>query len=102
MTAGYGTWTWQPKEASFWAAATLGVPILLSAALLRTLVVEMVLGHFGFSESSARGIAVVTTLTILGLCFFLLRLAALSWMRGTALAAAVAGVFVLTAAMLML
>lgn len=102
MTAHFGAPVPQHTQTYFWVAATLGVPLLLAASLLRTLVVVMVLGHFEFSDLGAQAIAVITTLAALGICFVVLRLTVSPWMRGTSVAVAVSGVFVFAAAVMML
>lgn len=89
---------WQRQDTSFWTAATLGVPILLSAALLLLLLTKM-----AFEGSGARllsftviPVAIVVLVLVLGSVWLARRSS--SWMTGAAVAGAVAALFVLVAA----
>lgn len=49
------------RESAFWAAATLAVPVLLSAALLLVLLLEMAVAALGVGHQVSRviGVAIV-------------------------------------------
>ncbi len=86
------------RTTAFWAAATLGVPIVLSAALLLTLVLEMSITAADFPHLTARIIAVVVVGTLL--------VAGCTWgtkkstdvAAGTAVAAGIVAVIVIVGA----
>lgn len=57
------------RETTFWAAATLSVPVLLSVALLLTLVLEMSITANGFHHLTARFIAIAIVEALIGVGF---------------------------------
>ncbi|MDZ4265727.1 MAG: hypothetical protein U1D00_08540 [Mycobacterium sp.] len=89
---------WQRQDTPFWAAATLGVPILLSAALLLLLVMQMLVEGSGASllSSAVIPVAIVELVLVLGSVWLARRPS--SWTTGAAVAGAIAGVFTLVAA----
>lgn len=93
---------WQRQDTSFWAAATLGVPVLLSAALLLLLLVKLLFEGSGMPVLNSRFavIALVELVLVIGSLWLLRRPSA--WTTGAALAGAIAGIFILAAASLVL
>ncbi len=89
---------WHRQGTPFWAAATLGVPILLSAALLLLLLTKMAFEGIGVRLLSFTVIPVVIVEFVLVLGSVWLARRSSSWMTGAAVAGAVAALFVLVAA----
>lgn len=92
----YVQW-WQRQETPFWAAATLGVPILLSAALLLLFLLKMAFEGSGVPVLSSAVIPVVIVEAVLVLGSVWLARRPSSWTTGAAVASAIAGVFTLIA-----
>jgi hypothetical protein len=93
---------WQRQETSFWAAATLGVPLLLSATLLLMLLTKLIFEGSGMHILSCRFIplGVVELLLALGSVWLARRPS--NWTTGAAVAGAITGIFTLAAATLTL
>ncbi len=93
---------WQRQSTSFWAAATVGVPVLLSAGLLLAVPVKLLFDASGVSLLGS-GFAVVAAVElILVLVSVLLFRRRSAWTTGAALAGGIAGVFLLAATSLRL
>ena len=93
---------WQRQSTSFWAAATVGVPVLLSAGLLLAVPVKLLFDASGVPllGSGVAVVAAVELLLVLGSLWLFRRPS--EWTTGAALAGGIAGVFLLTAASLRL
>lgn len=83
------------RSSAFWAAATLGVPIMLSAALLLILVFEMSISAINGRHLTARviAIAIVEALIVGGAVWGFRRSSDRA--AGAAIAAAIVGLLVL-------
>ena len=88
---------WQRQDTSFWAAATLGVPILLSAALLLLLLTKMAFEGSGVRLLGFTVIPVVIVELVLVLGSVWLARRSSSWTTAAAVAGALAAVFILLA-----
>ncbi|MCV7130711.1 MULTISPECIES: hypothetical protein [Mycolicibacterium] len=90
------------RPTAFWAAATIGVPVLLSAALLLTLVLEMSITAADLHHMTSRfiAIAIVEVLLTVGSVWGTRKSTAVG--AGTAVAAAIVGIILVAGAVLTL
>lgn len=93
---------WQRQSTSFWAAATVGVPVLLSAGLLLAVLVKLLFDGSGMSllRSGVAAVAAVELVLVLGSLWLFRRPS--EWTTGAAIAGGIAGIFILAAASLWL
>ena len=89
---------WKRQGTSFWAAATLGVPILLSGALLGLLLMQLIVDGGGAPAPGSRllVVGVVELVLVAGSFWFAHKPS--PWTTGAAVAGAITAVFVLAAA----
>lgn len=93
---------WQRQSTSFWAAATVGVPVLLSAGLLLAVLVKLLFEGSGVSLLGSRfAVVAAVELILILICFWLFRRPS-EWTTGAALAGGIAGLFILVAGSLVL
>lgn len=88
------------RSTAFWAAATVGVPVLLSASLLLALVLEMSLTAGGIEHHTSRliAVAIVEALLIAGSVWGTTK--GTDVLAGSAVAAGIIGVLVLAGGVL--
>jgi hypothetical protein len=89
---------WKRQSTSFWAAATLGVPVLLSVALLSGLLIKLIAEGSGAPALGSRLVVVgVVELVLVAVSAWLIRRPS-DWTTGAGAAAGITCVFLLAAA----